>query len=77
MQEEEKALLLEIDKLHSKLLEEPNGHWNGVYTMQPSGYNYSSNANLMLEKILTLVSKFNPDYIDSHDVSAYSHTCNK
>lgn len=75
--EEEKALLLEIDELHSKLLQEPFGHWNGVHKLKPSGYNYSRNAKLMLEKILMLVSKFNPNYITSHDISAYSHTCDK
>ena len=77
MDEEEKKMLKEIDDLHSKLLNEPYGHFNGVYTMKPSGYSYSMYANQMLEKIFQLKSKFDPDYLTEECISAYAHTCDK
>lgn len=77
MDEDEKKILFEIDNLHSLLQQEKNGKWNGTYMMKPSGDSFTRNANLLLEKILQLKSKFNPDYLSDFDVSAYRHTCKK
>ena len=77
MNPEEVKLLEEIDDLRSEMLNEPHGHWNGLYTMKPSGTRYSMTANQMLKKILQLKSKFNPDYLNDISISAYAHTCNK
>jgi hypothetical protein len=77
MTEEEKKLLIEIDSLHGKLLQESMSRWNGIYTEEPSGYSYRRNANALLEKVYELREKFNPEYLSGHCVGAYAHTCNK
>lgn len=77
MEVEEKKLLLEVDSLHSELLNESMGRWNGRYIEEPSGYNYRRNVNALLEKVYELRTKFNPEYLSEHSVGAFSHTCNK
>lgn len=77
MEAEEKKILMEIDSLHSELLNESMSRWNGRYTEEPSGYNYRRNINNLLEKVYDLREKFNPEYLTEHNVSAFSHTCNK
>lgn len=77
MTEEEKALLLEIDNLHTELIEEPNGKWIGRYRQEPSGYNYCQNAEKLKDKVFELYNKFEPDYLTAHDIDAIAHTCAK
>lgn len=77
MTEEEKAILLEIDNLHTELIEEPNGKWNGRYMQEPSGYNYCRNAEKLKDKVFELYNKFEPDYLTQHEIGAIAHTCDK
>lgn len=77
MTEEEKALLLEIDKLHTELIEEPNGKWNGRYMQEPSGYTYCRNAEKLKDKVFELYNIFKPDYLTQHEIGAIAHTCDK
>jgi hypothetical protein len=76
-EEEERKILLEIDGLHEKLLQESTSRWNGMYSEEPSGYNYKFNADELLKKVYELHEKFNPEYLTRHCIEAFSHTCNK
>ena len=77
MTDEEKALLLEIDNLHTELIEEPTRKWNGRYMQEPSGNNYCHNAERLMEKIFELYNKFEPYYLTEHEIDAIAHTCDK
>jgi hypothetical protein len=77
MKDEEKNILLEIDKLYMELLQAPSGDWNGSYMMKPSGYGFTRIAQKLNDKVLELFNEFNPDYLTMHHVDALDHTCHK
>lgn len=54
MTDKEIQLLKEIDDLHQKLLQEPNGTWRGRVYLEPSSYAYVQNVKLLIDKVQTL-----------------------
>lgn len=77
MIEEEKAILLEIDKLYTELLQESSVKWNGSFMIQPSGFSYRHKADELKKKVFELYNKFKPDYLNGQDLYALAHTCEK
>ncbi len=77
MEEKEKAKLLEIGELYDKLKNEPKGIWNGTYKIEPNGNTYKSNAEKLLNEVITLYNDFKPDYLPEQNLDALSHTCSK
>lgn len=65
MEEEELKLLNEIDLLHEKLL------------CLGNGYTYAQCATSLLDKVVELCNKFEPDYIEDIEIRQLYHTCNK
>ncbi len=77
MTEDEKNLLLEIDKLYTELINEPFGRWTGSYHTKPDGGAYCKNAEKIKNIIFKLYNDFNPEYLDENDLDMISHTCEK
>ncbi|MDB4334959.1 hypothetical protein OAA06_01230 [bacterium] len=77
MTREEKIVLLEIDSLYKKMLQEPDEKRIGNYMQKPNGYNYTSNARKMKTKIFELYGTYKPDYLTETSIGALEHTFNK
>jgi len=77
MIEEEKAMLLEIDKLYTELLQESSSRWNGSFMTQPSYTIYRYKADELKKKVFELKTKFNPNYLNASDLEALAHTYEK
>ena len=54
MNDNEKQLLIEIDDLHQKLLQEPKGRMRGIVVLDPDCYFYYKTACDLKDKIVEL-----------------------
>lgn len=78
MTDEEKILLLEIDSLYKKLLQEPDPKWDGRSTkLKPDGTRYSINAKELERKVIKLHKEYNPAYLHDQVVRMFQQTCHK
>lgn len=69
---EEKTLLLEIDALYNKLLQEPNPRWNGRGAKpEPDGDRYCRNAKLLQAKVIELWNEYKPDYFSDQELRMF------
>lgn len=79
MEEKEKKILMEINSLHEKLLNEPYGdNVRGAHGMlPPNAYSYAKYAKDIRDKVFELYAEFHPEYLSSKDVQDLDYTCNK
>lgn len=79
MKEKEKKILMEINSLHEKLLNEPYGdNVRGAHGMlPPSAHSYAKYAKDIRNKVLELYAEFHPEYLSSKEVKDLDYTCDK
>ena len=65
MQENELSLLQEIKLLYTRLINEPNGRYQGKVYIEPSAYIYSENAKKLAHAVQKLRDDLCVDYIDA------------
>lgn len=79
MEEKEKKILMEINSLHEKLLNEPYGdNVRGAHGMlPPSAHSYAKYAKDIRDKVFELYAEFHPEYLSSKDVQDLDYTYDK
>lgn len=79
MEEKEKKILMEINSLHEKLLNEPYGdNVRGAHGMlPPNAHSYAKYAKDIRDKVFELYAEFHPEYLSSKDVQDLDYTCDK
>lgn len=79
MEEKEKKILMEINSLHEKLLNEPYGdNVRGAHGMlPPNAHSYAKYAKDIRDKVFELYNTFHPEYISFNDIQDLDDTCNK
>ena len=65
MQENELSLLQEIKLLYTRLINEPNGRYQGKVYIEPSAYIYSENAKKLAHAVQKLRDDVCVDYVDA------------
>lgn len=79
MEEKEKKILMEINSLHEKLLNEPYGdNVRGAHGMlPPNAYSYAKYAKDIRNKVFELYAEFHPEYLSFKDFEDLDYTCDK
>lgn len=79
MKEKEKKILMEINSLHEKLLNEPYGdNVRGAHGMlPPSAHSYAKYAKDIRDKVFELYAEFHPEYLSTKELQDLDYTCDK
>lgn len=79
MKEKEMKILMEINSLHEKLLNEPYGdNVRGAHGMlPPNAHSYAIYAKAIRDKVFELYAEFHPEYLSSKEVQDLDYTCDK
>lgn len=79
IKEKEKKMLMEINSLYKKLLNEPYGNnVRGAHGMlPPSAHSYAKYAKDIRDKVFELYVEFHPEYLSTKELQDLDYTCDK